>query len=167
MRKSLMIRSLIRRLLPLVAVWTLSAAAPARAQSLDAFKEQLARPAASAASLFGRAQVSVTEHGDAARMVDLAARSEQKLQIDGHRVCIFSDSGPDARDAAFAAKALFERTYPGIRAYAVYNPPPYFRVTVGNCLTREEAIILMNRVLPTFPKAYLMSERLSLYDFLD
>lgn len=145
----------------------LPGSAALRAQTLDAFKQQLARPTVSAATLFGRAQVTVTEHGDAARIVAEVSRSAHKLHVDGHRVCIFSDNGPNAREEAFAAKELFETTYPGIKVYAVYSPPPYFRVTIGNCLTREEAIILMNKVLPTFPKAYLMSERLLLSDFLE
>ena len=41
----------------------------------------------------------------------------------------------------------------------------YFRVTVGNCLTLEEAIILKGRVSGTFPKAFPKSEPLSLRDF--
>lgn len=154
------------RRLPIVLLTLLCAAVSAQAQSLDAFRQRLAEPAASA-TLFGRAQVTVTEHGDAARAVADAARAAQKLHIDGYRVCIFSDNGPKARDEAFAAKELFETTYPGIEVYAVYNPPPYFRVMIGNCLTREEAIILMNKVLSTFPKAYPKAEKLSLSDFLD
>lgn len=159
-----MIHRLFIRLIPLVL---LLAAAPLRAQSLDAFKEQLAKPVSSAATLFGQARVTVTEHGDAARIVDVTSHQGHKTHVEGHRVCIYSDNGPNARGGAFAAKELFETTYPGIRVYAVYSPPPYFRVTVGNCLTREEAIILMNKVLPTFPKAYLMTEELSLSDFLN
>lgn len=151
----------------LLAPALLVAAIQGRAQSLDAFKERLARPVPSVATPFGHAQVTVAEHGDAERFVDDASQAKRRIHVEGHRVCIFSDNGPDARGQAFAAKQLFETTYPGIRVYAVYSPPPYFRVTVGNCLTREEAIILMNKVLPTFPKAYLMTERLSLSDFLN
>lgn len=156
-----------RLFIPLISMVLLFVVAPLRAQSLDAFKEQLARPVSSVATLFGQARVTVAEHGDAERIVDLTSRQGDKVHVEGHRVCIFSDNGPNARSDAFAAKELFETTYPGIRVYAVYSPPPYFRVTIGNCLTREEAIILMNRVLPTFPKAYLMTEQLSLFDFLD
>ena len=36
---------------------------------------------------------------------------------------------------------------------------PYFRVTVGNCLTLEEAIILKGRVSGTFPKAFPKASR--------
>ena len=90
----------------------LCAAVSAHAQSLDAFKQRLAEPTPGA-TLFNRAQVTVTEHDDAARAVADAARAGQRLYFEGfHRVCVFSDNGPAARDGAFAAKELFEETYP-------------------------------------------------------
>lgn len=125
-----------------------------RAQSLDAFKQRLAEPAPGA-TLFGRAQVTVTEHGDAGRAVDEAARAGQRLYFEGyHRVCIFSDNGPAAREGAFAAKTLFEETYPDVKVYVDYEIP-YFIVSAGNCLTKEEAVMLKGRVSATFPKAFL------------
>lgn len=132
----------------------LCAAVCAHAQSLDAFKQRLAEPAPGA-TLFGRAQVHVTEHGDAARAVADAAHAGQRLYFEGyHRVCVFSDNGPSARDGAFAAKALFEETYPDVKVYVDYEIP-YFIVSAGNCLTKEEAIMLKGRVSATFPKAFL------------
>ena len=98
---------------------------------------------------------TVTEHDDAARAVADAARAGQRLYFEGfHRVCVFSDSGPAARDGAFAAKALFEETYPDVKVYVDYEIP-YFIVSAGNCLTKEEAIMLKGRVSATFPKAFL------------
>ena len=103
----------------------------------------------------GDAQVTVTEHDDAARAVADAARAGQRLYFEGfHRVCVFSDNGPAARDGAFAAKALFEETYPDVKVYVDYEIP-YFIVSAGNCLTKEEAIMLKGRVSATFPKAFL------------
>lgn len=68
-----------------------------------------------------------------------AARAGQRLYFEGfHRVCVFSDNGPAARDGAFAAKALFEETYPDVKVYVDYEIP-YFIVSAGNCLTKEEA----------------------------
>ena len=97
----------------------------------------------------------VTEHDDAARAVADAARAGQRLYFEGfHRVCVFSDNGPAARDGAFAAKALFEETYPDVKVYVDYEIP-YFIVSAGNCLTKEEAIMLKGRVSATFPKAFL------------
>ncbi|WP_417015210.1 hypothetical protein [Alistipes sp.] len=152
------------RTLILILVFAVAAAA-VRAQSLDAFKQRLAQPTAGSA-LFEPARVVVVEHGDAVRAVADAARNAQRLSYKGHRVCIFFDNGPDARNGALAAKELFEETFPGIRVYMVYESP-WFSVSVGNCLTTEEAIILKGKVSATFPKAFLKNEVISVADLLD
>ncbi len=41
-------------------------------------------------------------------------------------------------------------------AYVDYTAP-YFKVTVGNFLTREEAVMLWGRLLGTFPNAFVVS----------
>ena len=43
---------------------------------------------------------------------------------------------------------------------------PYFTVTAGDCVTAEEAIILMGRVRGVFPKAFLKNEELSVADLV-
>ena len=154
------------RFITLILTWTLLAAASAgRAQALDAFKQRLAQPTAGSA-LFNSAKVVVTEHGDAARAIAQAAQAAQKLSYKGHRVCIFFDNGPAARNGAIEAKKLFEETFPGIKVYMVYESP-WFSVSVGNCLTTEEAIILKGRVSATFPKAFLKNEVISVADLLE
>ena len=151
------------RFITLILTWVLLAAASAgRAQSLDVFKQRLAQPTAGSA-LFNSAKVVVTEHGDAARAI---AQAAQKLSYKGHRVCIFFDNGPDARNGAIEAKKLFEETFPGIKVYMVYESP-WFSVSVGNCLTTEEAIILKGRASATFPKAFLKNEVISVADLLE
>lgn len=142
----------------------LPAASIVQAQSLDAFKGHLAAPVSSGL-LTGPAQVLVSEFGDASRIVEQAGRGNSRLHFRGFRVCIFFDNGQDARAGANAAKSFFETTYPGIDTYMVYENP-YFKVTVGNCLTAEEAIILKGRVSATFPKAFLKNEELSIADLL-
>lgn len=141
------------------------AASVARGQSLDAFKRRLAEPTTGSA-LFDPARVTVCEHGDAGRVVAEAAKSAQRLSYKGYRVCIFFDNGPDARSGAMAAKNLFEETFPGTKVYMVYESP-WFSVSVGNCLSAEEAVILKGRVAQTFPKAFLKNETLALDELLD
>ena len=151
------------RFIPLILTWTLLAVASgAHAQSLDAFKQRLAQPTAGSA-FFDPARVLVSEHGDAARAV---AQAAQRLSYKGHRVCIFFDNGPDARSGAMAAKNLFEETFPGTKVYMVYESP-WFSVSVGNCLSAEEAVILKGRVAQTFPKAFLKNETLAWDDLID
>ena len=146
------------RRLSILTLMLLCAAVSLRAQSLDAFKQRLAEPVAGTA-FFGRAQVTVAEHGD-------AVRAGQQLRVRGFRVCIFSDNGPEARNGAFAAQKLFEETYPGVKVYMDYNIP-YFVVSVGDCLSNEEAVILKGRVTGTFPKAFLKNEEFPISNLLD
>ena len=146
------------RRLSILILMLLCAAVSLRAQSLDAFKQRLAEPVAGTA-FFGRAQVTVAEHGD-------AARAGQQLRVRGFRVCIFSDNGPEARNGAFAAQKLFEETYPGVKVYMDYKIP-YFVVSVGDCLSNEEAVILKGRVTGTFPKAFLKNEEFPISNLLD
>lgn len=86
--------------------------------------------------------------------------------VAGYRVCIFSDNGPEAREGAFEAKKLFEETFPDVKVYMGYENP-YFKVSVGNCLTAEEAIILKGRVSATFPKAFLKNEEIAVSDLVE
>ncbi len=137
--------------------------AAASGQSLDAFKQRLEHPVSGGSSGLA-ARVEVVEYGDAAQAVAAAADGERSMAVKGYRVCIFADNGEDARAGAVAAKNLFAETFPGIRVYMSYENP-YFRVTVGDCLTVEEAIILKGRVSGVFPKAFPKSEQLSLADF--
>jgi len=153
---------------PILFLCALCAALPSRAQSLDAFKRQLARPAADSLGV-GDARVVVCEYGEAARTVAQASLRSQKPRFRGYRVCIYMDNGQDGRDAragALEAQKLFEETYPGIPVYPVYENP-YFKVRVGNCLTSEEAIVLIGKIAATFPKAFPTHEELTLTDLLD
>ena len=138
------------RRLSILILMLLCAAVSLRAQSLDAFKQRLAEPVA----------------GDAARAVAEAVRAGQQLRVRGFRVCIFSDNGPEARNGAFAAQKLFEETYPGVKVYMDYKIP-YFVVSVGDCLSNEEAVILKGRVTGTFPKAFLKNEEFPISNLLD
>lgn len=151
----------MRRFLFIFA-FTFAAAIPTlRAQSLDAFKRHLA------SSVSGTtARVEINESGDAAKAVSQAVRNNTRQRFHGYRVCIFFDNGQNARAGAESALALFESSFPGVKAYKVYESP-YFKVSVGNCLTAEEAIILKGRVSGVFTKAFLKNEELSASDLLN
>ena len=111
--------------------------------------------------------VTVTpDHGDAADAVAEAAQENLRLRFKGYRVCIFFDNGQDARAGAEAARELFASTYPSTKVYISYNAP-YFTVTAGDCVTAEEAIILMGRIRTTFPKAFPRSEELTVADLVN
>ncbi len=127
----------------------------AAAQTPDAFRRRLAEPAVDEES--GReARVTVTETDDAARTVAAAAAGSRRSdRFQGYRLGIYSDNGQDAHGSSLAAKSTFEANFPGINVYWVYDNP-YFKVTAGDCLTEEEAVMLLERVRSLFPKAYIV-----------
>lgn len=134
---------------------------PARTQTLELFKQRIAQPTAT-----DGARVTAAEYGDAAEAVARAERNPTRLTFRGYRICIFLDNGQNARAEAMRAKTLFEETFPDTKVYLAYDNP-YWRVTAGNCLTAEEAILLRGKVLSTFPKTFLKNEELALSDLLE
>lgn len=136
----------------------------AEAQNPAAFKEQLTRPAAGSEG--GRTgTITLHEEPAAAEAVRRSQSQNARLRFKGWRVCIFSDNRADAREGAFAAIKTFKENFPDIPLYNGYESP-YFRVSVGNCTTTEEAIILLEQVRSHFPKAFVKQEQLTLADLL-
>lgn len=140
------------------------AARSGSAQSLDAFRERLAEPVISEAT--GRnAMVTVTEHGDAATAAAQAAGQNQRVRFKGYRVCIFFDNSQNARARAVEAKELLVEHFPETPVHMVYENP-YFKVSAGDCVTSEEAIILQGRLRGLFPKAFIVREEMTVADLL-
>ena len=135
----------------------------ASAQSISRFKEQLEREIVSQNGTTAR--ITIAEQDTAANAVASADAAQAAPRLRGYRVCIFFDNGQDARSGAMEARKIFTENYPDIPLYMVYENP-YFRVTVGNCLTIEEAIILKGKLATLFPKAFPKSEELTLSDLL-
>lgn len=134
------------------------------AQSISQFREQLERESVSESDARG-ARITIEERGTAAEAVAASDAVRTAPRLRGYRVCIYFDNGQDARAGALEARKIFEANFPDIPLYMVYENP-YFRVTVGNCLTIEEAIILKGRLATLFPKAFPKSEELTLLDLL-
>ncbi len=131
----------------LLTVIATMAALAATANGPAAFCDRLAEPD-------GGASVEVHEHGDAAAAVTAAAVGAERATVRGYRVGIFYDNSQDARARAAEASELFASSFPDIPVYRDYRNP-YFIVSVGNCLSTEEATVLWGRVKPLFPKAHI------------
>lgn len=77
-------------------------------------------------------------------------------KVKGYRVRIYFGNNQNSRHEAYAAQERFRGSFPGISSNVDYTAP-YFKVTVGNFLTREEAVMLWGRLLGTFPNAFVVS----------
>ena len=137
------------------------APAESSAQSIDEFRRRLAEP-----EVVGEggatAGVRVTETADAAAAVARnSARGRDEVSFQGYRVGIYSGNDPKAQENSLAAKDKCEEQFPDINVYWVYDNP-YFKVTAGDCLTEEEAVMLLARVRRSFPKAYVVRAAMTL-----
>ena len=88
------------------------------------------------------------------------ARNAQRPGMDGFRVRIYRDLGKNARLQSQAAMDKVLTQFEGLRAYMTFDSP-YYKVSVGDCRTRFEAYVLRQRLLPLFPRSFVVTERIN------
>lgn len=98
-------------------------------------------------------QASVDE---AVRATEAAMRISK---VNGYRVVIYFDNEQYANNRAKGVLSSFKNKYPYINAYLVYESP-YFKVSVGDCVTMEEAVVLLNTIIGDYPKAFPKHEEI-------
>ena len=138
----------------LVLILTL-VAVEASAQRIESMRNSLAE------RTMNGTLVRVEEDASTAQAVKAVESKALPKQVNGYRVVIYSDNGQYAGDKAKNVHTMFRNTYPHINAYLVYESP-YFKVSVGDCLTMEEAQILMAELSAAYPKAYPKREVIEL-----
>lgn len=79
--------------------------------------------------------------------------------ISGYRVRIFFDNKQSARVESEKALKKFESIFHDVFAYRTYTNP-YFKVTVGDCRTKSEAMALLGRIKKVFPSAFVVKENI-------
>lgn len=77
----------------------------------------------------------------------------------GYRVRIFFDNRQTARVESEQTIKKFVNMYHDIPAYRTYTNP-YFKVTVGDCRTKSEAMALLTRIKGAFPSAFVVKENI-------
>ncbi len=80
--------------------------------------------------------------------------------MNGYRVRIFFDNKQAARSSSEQVVNHFRQAYPGVPVYRSYTAP-FFKVTVGDCRTRSEAMRLLERVRGDYPSAFVIKETIS------
>ena len=144
---------IMRRLILLFVAVVVSATA--MAQSVDAMVESLSRRTISGS------HVRVVEDSDTRNAVSVVESKQRTKVASGFRIVIYSDNGQYAGDNADNVLTEFKTQYPHINAYLVYESP-YFKVSVGDCLSMEEAQILMAKIVGNYPKAFPRRESIAL-----
>lgn len=109
------------------------------------------------------ATVRFEAKGDAEQIVAKGLYEEPK-SVNGYRIVIFMNNTQSARRDALAVQESFAQLYPTESSYLSYDNP-YFKVTVGNYSSQEEATILLGKIRRSFPKAFIMRESIPTVEF--
>lgn len=133
----------------LLAVTAAMLSFPVAGQRIASFKERL-----STSRDLSHATVHIKEYGSAADAVRKYDNASKPAKVNGYRVRIFFDNGQNARGQALATQTRFRNEFPGIPTYLVYENPSYM-VTVGNCASIDEALMLWNRARNSFNTAFI------------
>ncbi len=81
--------------------------------------------------------------------------------VPGYRIRIFSESGVGAKEEQQHVRASFLSEFPEIDAYYRYDEP-YFKVYVGDCRTRSEALKLYDLIKKEFPNPILREDYINI-----
>lgn len=87
----------------------------------------------------------------------LIARNMKSSGIPGYRIRIYSGSGIGAKKEQQQVRARFLSLYPDLDAYNRYDEP-FFKVYVGDCRTRSEALKLNDRIQRDFPNPFIVPD---------
>jgi hypothetical protein len=81
--------------------------------------------------------------------------------VPGYRIRIYSESGIGAKHQQQQVRARFLSLYPGIDAYNRYDEP-YFKIYVGDCRTRSDALKLHDLIDNNFPNSIIIPDNINL-----
>lgn len=91
----------------------------------------------------------------------LIAQNMKSSGVPGFRIRIYSGSGVGAKEEQQQVRARFLSLYRGLDAYNRYDEP-YFKVYVGDCRTRSEALKLLDRIKRDFPNSIIREDYINL-----
>ena len=87
----------------------------------------------------------------------------EKKGIPGFRILIFFASGREARVKMRSENERFIKLYDNVFTYLDYDPP-YFKIYVGDFMTRSAAEKFKQEIIGHFPKAFVRPARLRVPD---
>ncbi|MBQ3521495.1 MAG: SPOR domain-containing protein [Bacteroidales bacterium] len=80
-----------------------------------------------------------------------------KKKLNGYRIRIFFDNKQSARANSEEVEKSFTESFPQYPVYRTYSNP-YFKVAVGDFRTKSDAAKVLEKVLPFFPKAFIIKD---------
>ncbi|MFP4555953.1 MAG: SPOR domain-containing protein [Bacteroidales bacterium] len=84
-------------------------------------------------------------------------KNASKPGMQGFRIRIFFDLGQQSRTSSLDVMDEFMENFSGIAVYRTYDSP-YYKVSIGDFRTRDEALKLHKKILKEYPKAFIVPE---------
>ncbi|MFV0365067.1 MAG: SPOR domain-containing protein [Mangrovibacterium sp.] len=86
-------------------------------------------------------------------------KTKESASVFGYRVQILSLTGTSARDEALKMRNQFMVDYSDFPIYMEYKSPS-FRLMVGDCRTKSEALFIKNKIKNTYPNAFVVYDKI-------
>ncbi len=111
-------------------------------------------------------QLTVRKSEKAAEALSIIDSLPRNTSVQGYRIGLFFDNGQEARTKATLMRDTFVANFPTEPVYMVYQSP-YYKVSAGDYLTEEEAIVSFEKIRKVFPNAYVMREVMEITHFVE
>lgn len=103
----------------------------------------------------GNGIVQIKQNNDITNMINLHVSLMRNLKgIKGYRVCIYYNSGQEARVGADQERARFISRYEDISSNKVFESP-FWKVYVGDFRTKSEALQFLQKIRFDYPNAFI------------
>ena len=104
--------------------------------------------------------VKVEQSDEFSELLQNIIRTNQKRRISGYRIRIYFDNARNSRQISESIAARFSEEYPDIPVYKSYSSP-FFKVTVGDFRTRDEAALFARNLSGNYSSAFLVKEAIN------
>lgn len=84
-------------------------------------------------------------------------RNASRPGMQGFRIRIYFDTGQRSREQSEEVMNKFMEHYPGITIYRTFDSP-YYKVSIGDYRTRDEAQFVLKQLIRKYPKAFIIPE---------
>jgi len=91
----------------------------------------------------------------------LISKNMNSSGVQGYRIRIYSESGLGAKEEQQRVRASFLSLFTGLDAYNRYDEP-FFKIYVGDCRTRSEALKLDDMIKKEFPNTIIVPDYINL-----
>jgi len=106
----------------------------------------------------GKIEIDQPQSVSSAMSRHISRNASKKMT--GYRIRIFFDNKQNARIMSEKVAGGFKAQHPGVGVYREYENP-YFKVTVGDFRTKEDAKRFLNSIKAQYPSGFIVRERIN------